>query len=429
MTFIPGIEASFNHSENGMTKSDMDAAERTAGKLNEVIIFRSTGPWAKRWLERGYPSKNFHVKGKSSDWGPQAGLVPYDGTYSKVGYNATKAAEGTKANDKGLHSEFAGKQHLVLSMEEIDVQVTRPEGTPPRTAVKSKTPVPDSADFFLTATRSGDGKAVVFRAVKTGAAYAIHVYPANLGSDLRRLLFEKAIPLEVMTSGEEGANKPMTGDYDLFTICPSWGAYGSQSPFAISKSGIQLRGSKGMQPGARFEAGVGMDNVLDPQLYMGGTKKSDWGNMTGKKPLAPKEAGQEHRNEHGDMGNLTPRILRCINTLNTEMGATGKKAALRRVHHNAESHRHRLFGALTRDDMHAIKQGDTYADGFPLTVFQPASLLGMNSPTNKYGSVCTLETYLDFQQYAAALYQSGFYVPQSWIWGMPKLMDLPTRGK
>ena len=73
---IAGFEGSFSHSQNGMTRADMLATKLVAQRLDEVIIFRSTGPWAKRWLERGYPSKNFHVKGKSSDWGPHAGLRP-----------------------------------------------------------------------------------------------------------------------------------------------------------------------------------------------------------------------------------------------------------------------------------------------------------------------------------------------------------------
>jgi hypothetical protein len=92
----------------------MEATALVANRQGEVIIFRSTGPWAKRWLERGYPSKNFHVKGKSSDWGPQAGLVPYNGLDSKVGYDPGKAEKGTKANIEGLHSGFAAKQTLVL---------------------------------------------------------------------------------------------------------------------------------------------------------------------------------------------------------------------------------------------------------------------------------------------------------------------------
>ena len=52
--------------------------------------------------------------------------------------------------------------------------------------------------------------------------------------------------------------------------------------------------------------------------------------------------------EHGDMGNLTARNLRCINTLNEEMGQTGP---FRRVHHNAESHRNAIFGGITGEEM------------------------------------------------------------------------------
>jgi len=133
---IQGLEGSYSHSQNGMTRADMEATALVANRQGEVIIFRSTGPWAKRWLERGYPSKNFHVKGKSSDWGPHAGLVPYNGVYSKVGYDPDKAAKGTKANIEGLHSGFADKQTLVLSVDQIEEQISRPEGSPARTAIE-----------------------------------------------------------------------------------------------------------------------------------------------------------------------------------------------------------------------------------------------------------------------------------------------------
>src|SRR5882757_5201600 len=105
----------------------MEATALVANRQGEVIIFRSTGPWAKRWLERGYPSKNFHVKGKSSDWGPHAGLVPFNGVYSKVGYDPGKAEKGTKANIEGLHSGFAAKETLVLTADQIEEQINRPE--------------------------------------------------------------------------------------------------------------------------------------------------------------------------------------------------------------------------------------------------------------------------------------------------------------
>lgn len=202
-----------------MTKADMRACKQVADRHNEVIIFRSTGPWSKRWIEKGYPTKNFHVKGKSSDWGPQAGLVPYDGYFSKVGPH--------------------------------------------------------------------------------------HKLPIS----------------------------------------------------------------------------------------------SNW-------------------NEHSDMGNLTSRLLRCITALNAAMGATGDKASRRRVHHNAESHRNYRFGAITGDEMEGGNEG------FPLTVFQPLALYagkGAGLPTARYNDICTLETFAEFKDYAAALHTAGFYVPKNWVWNMPSI--------
>jgi hypothetical protein len=93
------------------------------------------------------------------------------------------------------------------------------------------------------------------------------------------------------------------------------------------------------------------------------------------------------RDEHPDMGNITPRILRCINLLNTEMGAQGP---FRRVHHNAESHRNAAFGALTANEMEA-------GDGLPLTVFQPAGLWQNNAGLRPYQDVSTLLTMQEFQ--------------------------------
>jgi hypothetical protein len=407
---VIGLAGSFGNSQNGMTLSDMQACSTVATRLDEVIIFRSTGPWAKRWLERDYPSKNFHVKGKSSDWGPHAGLVPYEGTLSKVGYDGEKAAKGKKENDKGLHSGFAIKQVLLLTRDQIQEQLLRKEGE--RTAIQTAQEL-QNGDFILLANRSGDRKTVAFRAVKSAAGmYEILVYPEKAGLNLTKLTFEKADqPLEVMASAEVGGRKPMTGDYDLMAVCPTWAAYGSQSSRSISKPGIQLPGKTA--PGQNFAPGVGMDNVLDPSLHTMGTARSNWGAMNNGR--APQ--GDASRAEHPDMGNLTPRILRCINELNAAMGATGEKAALRRVHHNAESHRNAMFGALTERDMQTMKDGESHGDGFPLTVFQPKRLCGVAS-TQKYSDVCTLENLMEFHDYAADLYRANFYVPRNWIWKM-----------
>ena len=406
-----GLDASFADSENGMIKGDMRACIQVANELDEVIIFRSTGPWSRRWIELRYPTKNFHVKGKSSDWGPQAGFVPYLGKYSKVGHLQEKADAGTKANDKGLTERYASKTQLTLSLEELQLQATQPEESPPRFALSAMEQVSGSKDYFLSAKRSGDGKEFAFRAVSVGTnLFQIFVYDEKMGTDRRKLLFEKGTPLEVMTSGEIGAgNKPMTGDYDLMAVCPRWGNYGSKSVAAIEKPGVAFVG-KGAPAGQTFVPGTNLDKVVDMRSNTGAPARG--GDM--KKTF--QGLGPGNVDEHPDMGNITPRILRCIGRLNTAMGAVGSSAPFRRVHHNAESHRHHMFGALTRADMEA-------SEGFPLTVFQPASLLkpsagGKRQPTSRYDAVATLKTIGEFKEYATLLNEAGYFVPRNWTWGM-----------
>ncbi|MFT5707845.1 MAG: hypothetical protein ACI9ES_002146 [Oceanospirillaceae bacterium] len=403
---FPGISGSVNHPENGMPIADMEACSRVADKLNEVIIFRSTGPWSMRWIKRNYPTKNFHVKGKSSDWGPQAGFVPYKGEYSKVGHDTEKAAKGTKANDKGMREKFAGKTHLTLSLDELQIQLTKPAGKPSRNAIYYMNRIPDSEDYLLFGTRSGDRQPFAFRAVKSGPAYKIYVYSRKAGMIPKKLMFENPDPLEVMTSSEVGAgNKPMTGDYDLMAVCPTWGDYGSTTHKPTSKPGLVFSGM-GQQSGLTFEAGSRLDKVLDMRTNTGARPKGGDTSSTFQK----KTPGSWD-NEHRDMGNLTPRILRCINQLNAAMGASGSKAPFRKVHHNAESHRNHIFGAITESEL--LK-----GEGFPLTVFQPKQLLTESSPTRTYMRVSTLETYAEFKEYAVQLNKSGYFVPRNWTWGM-----------
>lgn len=425
MPRVTTLDESFNHSQNGMSRSDMTAAALVATRLNEVIIFRSTGPWSKRWLERNYPSKNFHVKGKSSDWGPHAGLVPTDGVYSKVGFNGDKAAAGSSENQKGLKSRFAVSVQLRLDETLIGEQLNRAEGG--RTAIQAVHPMANG-DKILMAQRSGDQKIFAFRARRAlDGKYDIWVYDPRAGLVVRNLIFENpSTPLYVMASNEIGADQlPMTGDYDLMAVCPTWASYGNSSSRDIHKPAIRLHGvdakSDHLPVEQRFYAGWGMDRVLDPRLHTMGTARSNWVAMQEKseKKVDLKDLAKKNQlAEHPDMGNLTPRILQCINALNAEMKATDAKSALRRVHHNAESHRHAIFNGLNATDMTNIKPGEEFADGFPLTSFQPEWLrtkLGMA------GNVVTIETLADFRLYAAELYRAGFYVPRSWTWGMDRI--------
>jgi hypothetical protein len=206
-------------------------------------------------------------------------------------------------------------------------------------------------------------------------------------------------------------------------VCPTWRDYGNRTGTTISKPGVNFGRKGGAEPGQTFGAHVNLDAVLDmrtntglkgvlvPVTNQGVTtlKHQTFGKHGFRAPgygkLVKDTPGLSH--EHDDMGNITPRILRCINELNAQMGQSGPS---RRVHHNAESHRNAIFGGITAADM---EQGDA----FPLTVFQPDSLLGGTVVSN-YLAVSTLETLAEFKAYALLLHAAGYYVPRSWTWGM-----------
>jgi hypothetical protein len=81
--------------------------------------------------------------------------------------------------------------------------------------------------------------------------------------------------------------------------------------------------------------------------------------------------------------------------------------------------------------MVTVKAGETYGDGFPLTIFQPRSVVTQGTPAADYGEVCTLEALPEFRSYAGALASSGYYVPKNWIWNMhlsPAVYAAKNRG-
>jgi hypothetical protein len=420
---IVGLLNSFLHADNGMTKADMEACKAVANRLNEVIIFRSTGSWSMRWIERKYPTKNFHVKGKSSDWGPQAGFVPYDGIYSKVGGDAEKAKNGTKENQKGIDSKYAEHVQLSLNLDELALQLNKPAGNPRKYAVADQWPIEKSKDFLLRALRSGDQKAFYFRAVwRQGDQFDLFAYVGkdNAAALRYRLaaaggVFDPALrmefePLMVMTSSERGAdNRPMTGDYDLMAVCPAWRDVGAVSHVAISKPAVDFGPAKNTV-GQSFEAGTNLDKALDMTTNTGALGRTEQVNgKVVKTTFQGFDKCDAGRNEHPDIGNVTGRILRCINALNAEM--PNGTSALRRVHHNAESHRNHIFNAISGAEMES-------GDGVPLTVFQPHVLYQAGSQTARFSDVATLETLVEFKEYAMLLHEAGYFVPRNSTWGM-----------
>ncbi|MBM7074213.1 hypothetical protein JQC92_19645 [Shewanella sp. 202IG2-18] len=69
-------EAALDHS--GIVPNHKQALLQTASENNCIVMVRPVNKLSTDLIAEGYATKDLHVKGKSSDWGPQAGFICCD---------------------------------------------------------------------------------------------------------------------------------------------------------------------------------------------------------------------------------------------------------------------------------------------------------------------------------------------------------------
>lgn len=376
------------HPDQGMTANDILATQRVSAARNEIIMFRDTGCWSRPYIERGHPTKPFHVKGKSSDWGPHAGLVPYNSEFSKA-FSDTAIKKGFDLNKHAIAGNFARPIPLYVDEDFIRRELLVPKGTLGRPPIDRMTTPRDEVAYFFCTKPNDDpalpGKRYVLLGRKTaGGRYHIHTFPLNAATASERQLFlreAEAEPMLVMTV--PGADLPITGDYDLFAICPSWNDYGR----ADAKMDPTLDNPQQNRSALRTAAKAGW--VARPGAEQAAVNRARQSQATVKAAFTP---------EDPDRGNLTPRILAAVNALVAGMGGR-----FPRVHHNAESGRPFAPGA---------------SDGFPLTVVHPKRGIGGYQFLN-----AVINDVADLRDYFTRLYADGYYPPRNHAWNMQSVRN------
>lgn len=378
-----GPDDAVNHPDQGMTPADMNAVARVAASRDEIIMFRDTGCWSRPYIALGHPTKPFHVKGKSSDWGPHAGLVPYNSEFSKA-FKQKDIDKGFGLNKLAIKENFARPVPLFVSEHFIQTELLVQKGSAQRPPVRRMTRPRDGVAYFYGTKPNDDptlpGRDYVLMGKKVAdGRYQIYTFPLDAPSTDEKQLFLKesaAEPMLVMTV--PGADLPITGDYDLFAVCPSWASYGR----ADQKMDPTLDNPQQNASYKRTQARIA--NNTDPNTIIAAFSK--------------RKIDAAFTPEDPDRGNLTPRILAVVQALVAAMGGNHP-----RVHHNAESGRPFAPGA---------------EDGFPLTTFHPKRGVGgydyLNATINDLG---------DLKDYFTKLYAGGYYPPRNHAWRMPNLRD------
>ncbi|WP_222706119.1 CyaA/EF/ExoY family adenylyl cyclase toxin, partial [Morganella morganii] len=88
-----------------------------------VISFRPVERAATGLIDAGYPTKSFHIKGKSANLGPMAGFIPVKQHLSKLGNkpgdNTGKIDRMNKEIQQCIRGKYAEPGDLVISMQRI----------------------------------------------------------------------------------------------------------------------------------------------------------------------------------------------------------------------------------------------------------------------------------------------------------------------
>lgn len=167
-----------------------NAFKKVAWRYKVVIGIRAPNPLGETLLREGYPSKNFHMKAKSSPTGPTAGFIAEKSIYSKI-----PASFYSKQTDYLQSAVKKGAKAIDLSISKSRINE-----------------LINSGNLFS----HGDG------------LYSAE-YPSGrqkfIIKDDGQVLDDKFNPVRVMTnpneSGvEETTSQPITADYDLFSIIP-----------------------------------------------------------------------------------------------------------------------------------------------------------------------------------------------------------------
>lgn len=195
--------------KSGLVNSHIDAFKQEAIKNNYYLLFRPVNLLSTSLIEAGAATKGLNVHGKSSDWGPMAGYIPFDQDLSKKHSDQEAVQKGNRDNEHSLH--HYGDIHKVplqLSQKRVH-ELTE----------KNLLTVNDKGDVTINANVKG-AQVYEFRLnEQNNHSFAVEY---RVKSGQKTVLGESFDwrPIYVMGQEVDGVAKPLTADYDMFAICP-----------------------------------------------------------------------------------------------------------------------------------------------------------------------------------------------------------------
>lgn len=338
-----------------MVPSHANAFLDVARRRNEVIMVRPVNRLCTSLIEEGYATKGLHVKGKSSDWGPQAGMICVNQAFSKLKSDRWEAFNG-KVKDSleagdAVAVELRISGNRIAELESLGV-VKRLQSLGPGIDLEAQSPAGNMVRFTAVPA-AVSGEKAMFKIQYSGQA-------GGMGQ-----------PGTVLTVlADPSSRLPLTADYDLFALCPRW-----ESVDLSTSDRFQLKNaeySHQMQP-MTVEHSAGGEGI--------------------KQKIAALEASANRmavslNRMHVDMGNVSERQKSAVADLNRAAQGAGYKGG-NVVHHGAET-------------------GNPFTEvDFPIISFDP---------TNGGREVVGIQNEGELKSYFLDLRERGFYASPNPRW-------------
>lgn len=337
----------------GIVASHLVPLQNLAKAHNCIIGIRPVETVATGLIEEGHPTKDFHIKGKSANWGPQAGMICVNQAFSKL--------EGQVASDPARVHKLNGQTRQCIE-DGHAVAV-------PLVISKARMATLLAGDFITDVQRADAEGNIKFGAkAPSGEFYAFEATPLPGRVNGLYRISQQGQPMEVLAKTPEG--KALTADYDLHLIGPHISDLGAQDNLPVP--GVAHHQFKARIDGYIDRATDSRPRNLAPELRRNYSRPESF-----------------YRKEDPDIGNATGRIAAMIPVINAALVGNGEKV----VHHNADS------GSLASDP----------SANYPATFFLPVRL-------GEFAEICVIENRQQMAELIQQAKNDGYHVPLNPLW-------------
>ncbi|NIF49415.1 adenylate cyclase [Enterobacter sp. Ap-1006] len=273
--------------KTGIVPEHLIPLQKVASEHNCIIGVRPVDKLATALIEAGYPTKGFHIKGKSASWGPQAGFICVEQRFSKL-ENASpeRIAKFNLQTQACIVDGHAAAVPLEVSQSRLHDLFE--QGLIDKLS-------PESAGGVSHLRASGPG----------GEPYAFEARRLPGSGEAQYQISHHGAPLQVLAPHAEA--RPFTADYDLLVIAPHVSELGPEDNLQVPDVSHQV-----------FRQRLENYRTLPEHQALRG----DYDNPA-----------SFYRKSDEDTGNTSERARRMIGVLNQALVGNGEKV----VHHATDS--------------------------------------------------------------------------------------------